>query len=189
MSASPLETLLPLLDTAAFVRAGDGSFSALAPLPGWLQRLTSDTTFPFLGHILEEATAFWQRGTSGSAEWGPCAEVDDEGQEYHYMVTAITAGPDQYLVFHLDRGAERMREVLQKVRSEALTAEQDGVWYKAVVKDMQRTNKDVKDLLQQLLTAGLTPAQIEMVNKLATKCVSLMGGASELIRATTIPKV
>ena len=189
MSESPLETLLPLLDTAAFVRTADGSFSAMAPAPAWFQQLTAEPTFPFLGHILEEATAFWQRGTSGSAEWGPCAEVDDEGREYHYTVTALTAGPSQYLIFQVDKGAERMRDVLQKIRSEALTAEQDGIAYNAVVSEMLRTNKDVKELLKQLLLSGLNPAQLELANQLATKSVSLMAGANNLIRATAIPRV
>jgi hypothetical protein len=166
MSASQLETLLPLLDVAAFVRHGDGSFSAISQLPAWFERLTSDTTFPFLGHILEEANAFWQRGLQGAADYGPCAEVDDNG-----------------------RGADRMRSVLQKVRSEALTAAQDGVAYQAVLADLRRTNQEVKDLLRQLLLAGLTPTQLEMVNQLASRCVELMAGSSELVRATNIPKV
>ena len=80
MSASQLETLLPLLDVAAFIRHGDGSFSAISQAPAWFERLTSDTTFPFLGHILEEANAFWQRGLQGSVDYGPCAEVDEKGQ-------------------------------------------------------------------------------------------------------------
>src|SRR6476659_6489705 len=161
MSASQLETLLPLLDVAAFIRHGDGSFSAISPAPAWFQRLTSDTTFPFLGHILEEANAFWQRGLHGSVDFGPCAEVDENGHEYHYLVTAVSARSAQYLVFQIDRGADRMRSVLQKVRSEALTAAQDGVAYQAVVADLRRTNQDVKELLRQLLVAGLTPTQLE----------------------------
>ncbi|MGC4081358.1 MAG: hypothetical protein QM736_04400 [Vicinamibacterales bacterium] len=84
--------------------------------------MTSGDTFPFLGHILEEATAFWKRGMAGRADWGPVAEVDHDGHEYHYIVTALIADGRQYLVFQLDPGAERMREVLQKVRSEALSA-------------------------------------------------------------------
>ena len=189
MSASQLETLLFMLDVAAFIRTEDGSFSAISKPPAWFERLTSDPTFPFLGHILEEANAFWQRGLQGSADFGPCAEVDDNGQEYHYIVTAVSARSAQYLVFQIDRGADRMRSVLQKVRSEALTAAQDGVAYQAVVADMRRTNQEIKDLLRQLLLAGLTPTQHEMVNQLASRCVDLMAGASELIRATTIPKV
>ncbi len=189
MSTSPLETLLPLLDTAAFVRAADGSFSPMAPAPAWFQQLTAEPTFPFLGHILEEATAFWQRGTAGTVEWGPCAEVDDDGREYHYLVTAIAAGTSHYLVFQQDKGAERLREVLQKIRSQALTAEQDGIAYDAVVSEMLRTNTAVKALLKQLLLSGLNPTQLELMNQLANRSVALMAGASDLIRATAIPRV
>jgi hypothetical protein len=46
--------------------------------------------------------------------------VDDNGQEFHYLVKAVTIGPRTYLVFQLDEAAERMRDVLQKVRSDAL---------------------------------------------------------------------
>jgi len=189
MSASQLETLLPLLDVAAFIRHGDGSFSAISQAPAWFERLTSDTTFPFLGHILEEANAFWRRGLQGSVDYGPCAEVDEKGREYHYLVTAVSGPSAQYLVFQIDRGADRMRGVLQKLRSEALSAAQDGVAYQAVIDDLRHTNQEVKELLRQLLLAGLTPTQHEMVNQLASRCVNLMADATELIRATNIPKV
>ena len=189
MSASQLETLLPLLDVAAFIRHGDGSFSAISQAPAWFERLTSDTTFPFLGHILEEANAFWQRGHQGAVDYGPCAEVDENGKEYHYLVTAVSGPSSQYLVFQIDRGADRMRSVLQKLRSEALSAAQDGVAYQAVIADLRHTNQEVKELLRQLLLAGLNPTQLEMVNQLASRCVNLMAGATELVRATNIPKV
>lgn len=123
MSDDALATLLPALDIAAFERTADGSFRPLAPPPSWFARLGRDGTFPFLGHILEEAVTFWATKAEGTREWGPCAEVDDNGGEFHYTVRALTLGPSAYLVFQLDQAAERMREVLQKVRSDALDAE------------------------------------------------------------------
>lgn len=189
MSEHRLATVLHSLQTAAFTRLPDGSFEPLAPPPDWFRRITAETTFPFLGHILAEAAAFWQRGTPGSTEWGPCAEVNEDGVEYHYMVSAIVADGGQYLVFQLDSGADRMREVLQKVRSQALSAEQDAASYEAVVAEMRRTNKDVKELLQLLVVSNLTPPQLELINKLAAKSVDLIGSASRLIRATTITRV
>jgi hypothetical protein len=188
VSEQQLTTLLPVLGTAAFRRDDDGTFIALAPMPEWLQRLTSDTTFPFLGHILEEAAAFWRRRTPGLAEWGPCAEVDEQGHEYHYSVTAIVDRSGEYLVFQIDRGADRMREVLQKVRSEALSAETDAASYRAVAARLGRTNQELKELLKELVQADLTPAQLSVVNKLSTKCIALMAGVWELVRATTIPR-
>ena len=91
MSEQVLSTLLPALTMAAFERRADGAFASVAPPPPWFTRIASDPTFPFLGHILEEANHFWQRGTSGTSEWGPCAEVDETGKEFHYKVTAVTA--------------------------------------------------------------------------------------------------
>ena len=112
--------LLPSLGIAAFEQNADGAFQPLAPAPAWFAGLGKDGTFPFLGHILEEAAAFWASKTDGVREWGPCADVDDNGQEFHYMVKAVTIGTRAFLVFQLDEAAERMREVLQKVRSDAL---------------------------------------------------------------------
>jgi hypothetical protein len=189
MSAESLTTLLPALDMALFERAADGSFTPLAPPPHWFRQVTSDTTFPFLGYILEEAGTFWQRGTAGTTEWGPCAEVNEKGVEYHYRVTALIADGRQYLVFQLDPGADRMREVLQKVRSQALSAEQDSATHEAVAAELWQANADVKELMKLLLLSNPTPAQLELLNRLATNCVALMGGVAKLIRATTIPRV
>jgi hypothetical protein len=124
MSDEILKTVLPALDLAAFQRRADGTFTSLAPRPAWFARLVADPTFPFLGHILEEATAFWNSGEAGRREWGPVAEVDDSGSEFHYRVTALTSAGSQFLVFQLDLGADQVREVLQKVRTDMLAAEQ-----------------------------------------------------------------
>ena len=113
--------LLTALDIAAFEREAEGGFQSLAPLPTWFTRLGRDGTFPFLGHILEEAIVFWNAGADGLREWGPCAEVDDSGQEFHYRVKALRVDTRAYLVFQLDEGAERLCRVLQKIRSDALT--------------------------------------------------------------------
>ena len=120
MTNDALVALLPSLGIAAFEQNADGSFQPLAPAPAWFAGLGKDGTFPFLGHILEEAGAFWASTTDGVREWGPCADVDADGQEFHYMVKAVTSGARAYLVFQLDEAAERVREVLQKVRSDAL---------------------------------------------------------------------
>lgn len=122
MSDDIVAPLLPVLGLAAFERTPEGAFRALAPLPPWFARLGRDGTFPFLGHILEEANAFWRTRREGLREWGPCAEVDENGGEFHYLVKAVTLGERTYLVFQFDEAAERIREVLQKVRSDALDA-------------------------------------------------------------------
>jgi hypothetical protein len=125
MTDTALATLLTALDIAAFERAAEGGFRSLAPLPAWFTRLGRDGTFPFLGHILEEATVFWNSGADGLREWGPCADVDERGQEFHYRVKALRVNTRGYLVFQIDEGAERLRQVLQKVRSEALAEDQN----------------------------------------------------------------
>ena len=122
MADDALSALLPALGIAAFERAPGGSFSSLAPLPSWFPRLGRDGTFPFLGHILEEANAFWDSHVEGVREWGPCADVDENGREFHYRVKALTLATRAYLVFQFDEGAEQVREILQKVRGDALAS-------------------------------------------------------------------
>lgn len=124
MSDDVLKALLPALGMAAFERRADGSFAALAPLPRWFERIAGDGTFPFLGHILEEAAFYWNKGGDKLREWGPCAETDEAGREFHYMVTALTLSGRSVLVFALDTASDRIRGVLQKVRQQALSAEQ-----------------------------------------------------------------
>ena len=124
MTDNALSTLLPALDVAAFERDAEGGFQPLAPLPTWFTGLSRDGTFPFLGHILEEANVFWKSGADGVRKWGPCAEVDETGREFHYLVKALRVNTRAYLVFQADEGAEQLRRVLQQVRSDALTEKQ-----------------------------------------------------------------
>jgi hypothetical protein len=167
--------LLPAIEIAAFKRAPDGTFALVAPAPRWFDRLVSDTTFPFLGHILEEATLFWQRGAAGSREFGPCAEVNEVGREFHYRVLAVTAETGQFLIFQLDPGADRMREVLQKVREQALaspssTAQATLTRVQHVVR---RTTDRIHEQLRPLLASGLRDAQFELWKKLSAICDEL----------------
>ena len=119
-----LSTLLPALDIAVFERLAEGGFTSLAPPPRWFPLLSRDGTFPFLGHILEEAQAFWDSREDGVRAWGPCTGVEDGGREFHYRVKAVTVQARAYLVFQLDEGAEHLREILQRVRADALAAGQ-----------------------------------------------------------------
>lgn len=125
MTDDALAALLPALGIAAFERRPDGSFRALAPPPAWFPRLARDGTFPFLGHILDEANDFWNARESEVREWGPCAEVGESGREFHYRIKALTIDARAYLIFQLDEGAEQVRELLQKVRGDALAASQN----------------------------------------------------------------
>jgi hypothetical protein len=124
MSDDLLKSLLPALGIAAFERHVDGSFRALAPIPRWFERLAGDGTFPFLGHILEEATRYWNKGDAKPREWGPSVETDEGGREFHYLVAALTVSGRSVLIFSLDTASDRMRQMLQKVRDQALAAEQ-----------------------------------------------------------------
>jgi hypothetical protein len=126
MSDDLLKSLIPALDIAAFERRDDGSFGSIAPVPPWFTRLASDPAFPFLGHILEEANRFWLAGRPGVYEWGPVAEMNEAGAEFHYKVAAVTTAEGRFLIFQLDRASDQIRRVLQTVRTRQLEAEQTG---------------------------------------------------------------
>lgn len=166
-----LSTLLPAVGIAAFERDGEGAFTAVAPPPAWLANLASDGTFPFLGHVLEEATAFWRTGASGSREWGPCAEIDESGREFHFTVTAVSDGRKQYLLLRLDSGSEQVRDVLQQVRQRALDAERTARQHAI---EARSTSTEVHVLLGRLLASGPTPAQAELLTQLAGRCDELV---------------
>lgn len=69
MTDLALSILLPALDIAAFERVEENGFRPLAQPRAWFGRLSRDGTFPFLGHILEEARVFWRSGDEGVREW------------------------------------------------------------------------------------------------------------------------
>jgi hypothetical protein len=187
MSDDVVTKLLPALEIAAFKRAPDGTFALLAPSPRWFDRLVADTTFPFLGHILEEATAFWQRGAIGSREWGPCAEVNEVGREFHYRVLAVAAEGGQFLVFQLDSGAERMREVLQKAREQALASPSSAAQatLTRVQHVVRRTSDRIQEQLRPLLASGLRDAQFELWKKLSAICDELTTTVDALAGSST----
>jgi hypothetical protein len=124
MADDALPTLLTALDIVAFESLRDGGFRSLSSPPPWFARLSQDGTFPFLGHILEEAQAFWKSRAEGVRQWGPCVGVAEDGREFHYLVKALNIQARPYLVIQLDESAERIRDVLQKVRGDALAAAQ-----------------------------------------------------------------
>ena len=156
MSDHALEVLLPSLDLVPFERRPDGSFASLLPPPEWFRPRTSDGVFPFLEDV----------GATGVQEWGPCADVDPEGREFHYKVIGVQTEGHQFLVFQLDRESDRMREVLQKVRDNALTDERQARGLVALGSLARRTTADMHELLTKLRDSGLSPEQLAIVEEI-----------------------
>ena len=184
-----LTTLLAALDIAAFERHPDGSFAPLAPPPAWFVRIVADGTLPFLGHILEEANQFWNGRSPGRRDWGPCAEVDETGSEFHYNVAAVNAGGRQYLFFQVDPGSDRIRDVLQKIREQALVANHD-VRDDAAIEKLVKAEKDVQDaageldlLVRRLLSNDPADARLEPWKAVSAQCTELVYRAERLVRA------
>ncbi len=69
---------------------------------------------------MTQARQFWSEPRADRLTWGPCAEVDAEGREFHFTVSALSLPDRKVLVFELDRSAEPMRALLQKAREQAL---------------------------------------------------------------------
>jgi hypothetical protein len=170
MTDDLLAALLPAIGIAAFERDSGGSFKSVAPVPSWFEGLAADGTFPFLGHVLEEATAFWNSNTDGFREWGPSAAVDASGREFHFMVTAIAHGRKQFLLCRLDTGSDQVRDVLQQVRQRALDADHVA---RRQAKEVARAAGEVHRLLGRLLMSGPTAEQLETMRQLAVGCEEL----------------
>lgn len=184
-------TLLPALEIAAFDRAPDGSFSSISPTPPWFGRLVSGGTFPFLGHILEEANDFWTAGTPGFQEFGPCAEVDDAGREYHYKVIAVSASGRQFLLFQRDPGTDRMREVLQTAREQALRG-QDDARTKAIVELLQKeaaaTASEIRGLAAKLKEGQISAEEIAILEAIMARCDRLRSCVANVRLVTARPE-
>ena len=177
MSDDLLKSLIPALDIAAFERRDDGSFESIAPMPVWFPQVVTDPSFPFLGHILEEANRFWLSSTPGLREWGPVAKVDEAGTEFHYKIAAITTAEGRFLILQLDRASEEIRRVLQTVRTRQLEAEQTGEGSAARQAERRAVRMAATDLQETLarvrgLGAGIAPD--EAVAELSARSEALL---------------
>lgn len=181
-------TLLPALGIAAFGRGSDGSFASISPVPKWFGRLVADVTFPFLGHILVDANEFWNSGTVGFQEFGPCAEVDEAGREYHYKVMAVSAPEKQFLLFQLDPGTDRMREILQKARDLALRAD-DSSRARAVLallqKEARATADEIRDLTAQLRRGRRSVEEVAVLEDITARCDRLLACVANIAATPT----
>ncbi len=120
MKPESLEAVVRALVIGVFEQVADGAFTSVAPLPDWMRAFSQNPTFPFLGSFLIEARAFWAEPRDTRLTWGPCAEVDEAGREFHYRVSALSLPDHKYLVFELDHHAEETRAILQKAREVVL---------------------------------------------------------------------
>jgi hypothetical protein len=178
-------SVLSAMAVAAFERNPDGSFLPLAPLPAWFMRIVADGTFPFMGHILEEANQFWGRRSPGRQDWGPCAEVDESGTEFHYTVAAVTERDRAYLVFQLDPGSDRMREVLQRESERSVTAGHDFRSDSDAAAGVRQTVSEIRTLVESLQAVSSAKADTQLRRAVAAKCDELVRGVDELVQAVS----
>lgn len=179
MSDALLQTLLRAMEIAAFSRQADGSFLALTPPPAWFPRL-ADETFPFLGHILDEASEFWRSGEPGWREYGPSVEVDRQGREFHYRVRAVTvAGSgDQFLIFELDPGTDRLRQALQTAREQMLAAETTRAAQRAAASEIKGTALEMMQLISRVSASS---PDTDLKRELGARCNALMRAADSIV--------
>ena len=173
MSDEVASTLFPALEIAAFSRGPEGGFASVSPVPAWFARLVDDVTFPFLGHILEEANQFWNSGAAGFEEFGPCVEVDEAGREFHYKVVAVSTPEKQFLLFLRDPGTDRMREVLQKAREQALRADDDArvkTLLGLLQTEARTTAAEIRELTASLRGGRPSPEELVILEDIAARC-------------------
>ncbi len=120
MSNDALQAVVSALEIGIFEQAPDGGFASVGTPPAWMAAFSRNPTFPFLGSFLPQARQFWSEPRADRLTWGPCAEVDADGREFHFTVSALSLPDRKFLVFELDRHAEPMRALLQKAREQAL---------------------------------------------------------------------
>jgi hypothetical protein len=120
MSSDALEAVVFALEIGIFEQGPDGGFTSVGTPPAWMAAFSRNPTFPFLGSFLPQARQHWSAPRADRLTWGPCAEVDPEGREFHFTVSALSLPERKFLVFELDRHAEPMRALLQKAREQAL---------------------------------------------------------------------
>jgi hypothetical protein len=112
----------------------------------------------------------------GSHEYGPCAEVDEAGREFHYRVKAVTIGErgSQFLIFELDPGSDRLREALQKARDQGLVFERNRTTQVAAAGDVRLVALEIQALVNQL------PADADLLDALSAKCEVLIQAANAI---------
>ena len=120
MGNDALQAVVSALEIGIFEQAPDGAFASVGTPPAWMAAFSRNPTFPFLGSFLAQARQFWSEPRADRLTWGPCAEVDPKGREFHFTVSALSLPDRKFLVFELDRSAEPMRALLQKAREQAL---------------------------------------------------------------------
>ena len=126
MSNDALQAVVTALEIGIFEQGADGGFTSVGTPPAWMAAFNRNPTFPFLGSFLPQARQFWSEPRPDRLTWGPCAEVDPEGREFHFTVSAVSLPDRRFLVFELDRSAEPMRLLLQKVREQELAQSRPG---------------------------------------------------------------
>ena len=118
--SAALEAAISALEIGVFAQDGDGAFVSVGPVPDWMSAFARNPSFPFLGAFLGQARHFWSQPQTGRLTWGPGVELDALGQEFHFLVSAVSHPEHKLLIFELDRSAAPIRDVLQKVREQAL---------------------------------------------------------------------
>ena len=121
-------------------------------------------------------------------EWGPCAEVDEVGHQFHYKVSAVTMTGRHYLIFQLDPGADRLQTMLQKVRERELASEQEAAAAGTAAPSMRvvrETAAELRALLRQWPGPSSTEPLLELRMALTLKADDLIKRLDAFMRHST----
>ena len=160
--------------------------SPLAPLPAWFMRIVADGTFPFMGHILEEANQFWGRAVARTGRTGGHARRLTS--RVPSSTTRWQPSPnvrELYLVFQLDPSSDRMREVLQRERERSLTAGHDFRSDSDAAAGVRQTVSEIRTLVESLQAVSSAKADMQLRRAVAAKCDELVRGVDDLVQAVS----
>ena len=182
MNEEVLSALLPALGFAVFVRGADNSFTPITPPPSWFTRL-GNVTFPFLGHILEEANQFWDGGARRTAGVGPVRGGGSQRQG----VPLQSHRPDRRRAdsaccFISTPNRIASAKCCPRSERESLATEQSRNATSMSAMEVRLIREEIHRILGKLLGTNATEVQIELLRKLSSRCDELALGTERLIR-------
>jgi hypothetical protein len=167
MSDDALASAVEALDIAVFEQRPDGGFTSIGSVPAWFRTFGRSSTFPFLGSFLEEARTFWSEPRQTPLRWGPCTEVDANGQQLQFMVSAVSFPSHKFLIFELNRGGDEIQATLQLARQRALDHE-------AAIKELRAFATAIIELASQAGEAMIRSDREHLLRRIASMGAALI---------------
>jgi hypothetical protein len=174
------EGIVECLDLVVLERLPHGMFLRLgtAPPPSWFSHVltpkedepvTVGEAFPFVGHFLDEAEAFWREGRNGRLRSEAFTIADASGAEVALTASALAIGHRQVLLLEPAADFDERRRALQSAREAVL--EHDA--HLGRVRALLARIETARTLTGQLANSGLTPGQQQVAAEIGDQLATL----------------